>query len=66
METQEKIRIIKESFETLRARRIVKTQGDFALWCTHLFIDSQKFTTRCKNKRFFHAYFLDNNVTKTE
>ena len=30
METQEKIRIIKESFETLRARRIVKTQGDFA------------------------------------
>ena len=27
METQEKIRIIKESFETLRARRIVKTQG---------------------------------------
>ena len=30
METQEKIRIIKESFERLRARRIVKTQGDFA------------------------------------
>ena len=30
METQEKIRIIKESFETLRSRRIVKTQGDFA------------------------------------
>ena len=27
METQEKIRIIKESFETLRARRIVKTHG---------------------------------------
>ena len=41
METQEKIRIIKESFETLRARRIVKTQGDFALLCIHLFIDSQ-------------------------
>lgn len=30
METQEKIRIIKESFEVLRARRIVKTQGDLA------------------------------------
>lgn len=30
MQTQEKIRIIKESFEALRARRIVKTQGDFA------------------------------------
>ena len=30
METQEKIRIIKENFERLRARRIVKTQGDFA------------------------------------
>lgn len=30
METQEKIRIIKESFERLRARRIVKTQEDFA------------------------------------
>lgn len=27
METQEKIRIIKESFETLRVRRIVKTHG---------------------------------------
>ena len=26
METQEKIRIIKESFERLRARKIVKTQ----------------------------------------
>lgn len=38
METQEKIRIIKESFETLRARRIVKTQGDFALWCIHLLL----------------------------
>lgn len=30
METQEKIRIIKESFERLRARRFVKIQGDFA------------------------------------
>ena len=30
METQEKIRIIKKSFERLRARRIVKIQGDFA------------------------------------
>ena len=30
METQEKIRIMKESFERLRARRIVKTLGDFA------------------------------------
>lgn len=38
METQEKIRIIKESFETLRARRIVKTPGDFALWCIHLLL----------------------------
>ena len=38
METQEKIRIIKENFETLRARRIVKTPGDFALWCIHLLL----------------------------
>lgn len=30
MEIDEKIRIIKESYETLRARRIVKTQEDFA------------------------------------
>lgn len=30
MEADEKIRIIKESFDTLRARKIVKTQEDFA------------------------------------
>ena len=30
METQEKIRIMKESVERLRARRIGKIQGDFA------------------------------------
>lgn len=30
MEREQKIRIIKDSFETLRARKIVKTQGDFA------------------------------------
>lgn len=30
MEIEQKTRIIKDSFETLRARRIVKTQGDFA------------------------------------
>lgn len=30
METNEKIRIIKESFDLLRARKIIKTQNDFA------------------------------------
>lgn len=30
MEREDKIRIIKDSFETLRARKIIKTQGDFA------------------------------------
>ena len=51
METQEKIRIIKESFETLRARRIVKTQGDFADW--------EEFD------RLIIQGNLDNYVTKT-
>ena len=51
METQEKIRIIKKSFERLRARIIVKTHGDFA--------DLEEFD------RLIIQGNLDNYVTKT-
>lgn len=45
MEINEKIRIIKESYDTLRARKIVKTQEDFA----HLLDISAKSLSAAKN-----------------
>lgn len=58
MEKTEKIRIIKESFETLRARNIVKTQGDFA----NLLGISQKSLSAAKNG--VDGYCTDSLVSK--
>lgn len=60
MEKTEKIRIIKESFETLRARNIVKTQGDFA----NLLGISQKSLSAAKNG--VDGYCTDSLVSKIQ
>lgn len=60
MDTQEKIRIIKESFEALRARKIIKTQGDFA----ELLDISAKSLSAAKNG--VPGYCTDNLISKIQ